>query len=79
MRRHCGSNVTRKCVSDSPGIFSSMRKPTSQPGRFVELTTGAVALVIKVVENEYGTFYNILLSDGTSLTVDSHSVNLPSE
>ena len=53
-----------------------MRKLPIHPGSFVELTTGSVALVISVIENDYGTFYNILLSDGTEYTVDSYSAKL---
>lgn len=55
-----------------------MRKSSVHSGSFVELTSGLVALVINVIENEYGTFYNILLSDGTESTVDSHSAKLTS-
>ena len=50
-----------------------MRKLSIHPGSFVELTSGSFALVLNVIENDYGTFYNILLSDGTECAIDSYS------
>lgn len=49
------------------------------PGDFLELLDGSHALVLSIHENEYGVFYNVMLSDGTSTTVDSHSTMLTSE
>ena len=52
---------------------------TASPGDFVKMLDGEYALVLSTHENDYGIFYNVMLSDGTSVTVDFHSTKPAAE
>lgn len=49
------------------------------PGDFIKTLSGEFALVLSAHENDYGIFYNVMLSDGTSAVLDSCSVKLSPE
>lgn len=52
-----------------------MRK-TLSTGSLAETITGSRVLVLSVHENEYGVFYNVMLSNGESLMIDASFLSL---